>query len=153
MRLWSFLCKHVWKQCKCVTGLRWWCCTELPPSVMDLLLRYLNLHSSPPCLCWRSAFLPFLSADMLWCSLSNISLFLSRSSYQCCSNCCCFWMLFDCSSPVPSCLSTCSHGDAQQNNETPDFIPLSEIIIREDERLSPSHCCCLEQLVNDTLYL
>lgn len=48
MRLWGFLSEHVWKQCKCVTGLRWWCCTELPPSVMDLLQRYLNLHSFPP---------------------------------------------------------------------------------------------------------
>lgn len=141
MRLWIFLIylyEHAWKECKYVTGLEWWWwwCTELPPSVMDLFQRKLKLALFHSCICWQSAFLPFLSASMLWCSLSNISLFLWRLLINVALTVDVWlWMLFD--SVVPSCLSMCSHGDTQQHNGTPDLSTiyynwkLSEIIIQK----------------------
>lgn len=165
MRLWIFLIylyEHVWKECKCVTGLEWWWwwCTELPPSVMDLFQRKLKLALFHSCICWQSAFLPFLSASMLWCSLSNISLFLWRLLINVALTVDVWlWMLFD--SVVPSCLSMCSHGDTQQHNGTPDLSTIyynwkKYSTIRNYNSkiyIQPFYCSCLKQLVKDTLQL
>lgn len=61
-----------------MTGLRWWCCTELIPSVMDLFLRYLNLHSFPPAFAEGAQPCLFYGWPFFSAALSNISLFFLR---------------------------------------------------------------------------
>lgn len=87
-----YLSEHVWKQCKRVTGLEWWWwwwCTELPPSVMDLLQRCLNLHSFTPAFADEAHPCLFYLRPCFGAACQTFHCFFTMSSYQCSSNCWC----------------------------------------------------------------